>query len=284
MLKGFKDFIMRGNVVDLAVGIVIGAAFTGVVTQLTKSFLEPLIRVYLLLITGSRNGSTGTTLRVLGTDIYVRLGRLPQRADHLPAHRGGALLPGRLSDEQAGGAASAWRGTSAGRAERRDQAAHRDPGRARRRRPDHPRAAARRAGRRARPPGGTAHPALNRDCRTSAPAAIPQGPHEVEHVFDKVRAWSSESTGGTASGGDWPGGTSFSGWTPTGGTSSNAPAAPREPPGSTSTTPSTTPRKRSVPCSSPPTPGANSPPPPHPLTRLIKKFASRFARIPTRTS
>ncbi|MEH1123918.1 large conductance mechanosensitive channel protein MscL [Micromonospora sp. CPCC 206061] len=45
MLKGFKDFIMRGNVVDLAVGIVIGAAFTTVVTNLTKSFLEPLIRV-----------------------------------------------------------------------------------------------------------------------------------------------------------------------------------------------------------------------------------------------
>jgi large conductance mechanosensitive channel len=52
MLKGFKDFILRGNVVDLAVGIVIGAAFTAVVTQLTKSFLEPLIRVFTLLITG----------------------------------------------------------------------------------------------------------------------------------------------------------------------------------------------------------------------------------------
>jgi large conductance mechanosensitive channel len=45
MLKGFKDFIMRGNVVDLAVGIVIGAAFTGVVNQFTTSFLEPLIRL-----------------------------------------------------------------------------------------------------------------------------------------------------------------------------------------------------------------------------------------------
>ena len=45
MLKGFKDFIMRGNVVDLAVGIVIGAAFTGLVTQFTKSFLEPLIKL-----------------------------------------------------------------------------------------------------------------------------------------------------------------------------------------------------------------------------------------------
>src|SRR5215212_4624113 len=45
MLKGFRDFISRGNVIDLAVGIVIGAAFTGLVTQFTKSFLEPLIKV-----------------------------------------------------------------------------------------------------------------------------------------------------------------------------------------------------------------------------------------------
>ncbi|WP_329106344.1 large conductance mechanosensitive channel protein MscL [Micromonospora sp. NBC_01699] len=45
MLKGFKDFIMRGNVVDLAVGIVIGAAFTTVVNQLTLSFLKPLIQL-----------------------------------------------------------------------------------------------------------------------------------------------------------------------------------------------------------------------------------------------
>jgi large conductance mechanosensitive channel len=45
VLKGFKDFILRGNVVDLAVGIVIGAAFTGLVTQFTKSFLEPLIKL-----------------------------------------------------------------------------------------------------------------------------------------------------------------------------------------------------------------------------------------------
>ncbi|MFU8850993.1 large conductance mechanosensitive channel protein MscL [Micromonospora sp. SL1-18] len=66
MLKGFKDFIMRGNVVDLAVGVVIGAAFTGVVTQLTKSFLEPLIRVFVLLLTGSRNGITGTAPKLWG--------------------------------------------------------------------------------------------------------------------------------------------------------------------------------------------------------------------------
>lgn len=45
MLKGFKEFILRGNVVDLAVGIVIGAAFTTVVTQLTDSFLKPVIQL-----------------------------------------------------------------------------------------------------------------------------------------------------------------------------------------------------------------------------------------------
>jgi large conductance mechanosensitive channel len=43
MLEGFKKFILRGNVVDMAVGVVIGAAFGGVVTELTKAFLTPLI-------------------------------------------------------------------------------------------------------------------------------------------------------------------------------------------------------------------------------------------------
>jgi large conductance mechanosensitive channel len=43
MLKGFKEFIMRGNVVDLAIGVVIGAAFSALVTQFTASFLTPLI-------------------------------------------------------------------------------------------------------------------------------------------------------------------------------------------------------------------------------------------------
>ncbi len=43
MLDGFKKFILRGNVVDMAVGIVIGAAFGGVVTALVKSLIEPLV-------------------------------------------------------------------------------------------------------------------------------------------------------------------------------------------------------------------------------------------------
>jgi large conductance mechanosensitive channel len=44
MLKGFRDFIMRGNVVELAVAVVIGASFTNVVNSFTSAFLEPLIK------------------------------------------------------------------------------------------------------------------------------------------------------------------------------------------------------------------------------------------------
>ena len=43
MLSGFKQFILRGSVVDLAVGVVIGAAFGSVVTAFTKDLLTPLI-------------------------------------------------------------------------------------------------------------------------------------------------------------------------------------------------------------------------------------------------
>ena len=45
MLNGFKKFILRGNVVDMAVGVVIGAAFAGVVSGLTSAFLTPLIKL-----------------------------------------------------------------------------------------------------------------------------------------------------------------------------------------------------------------------------------------------
>ena len=43
MLKGFKDFVLRGNVVDLAVAVVIGAAFGAVVAALVKDLITPLI-------------------------------------------------------------------------------------------------------------------------------------------------------------------------------------------------------------------------------------------------
>jgi large conductance mechanosensitive channel len=50
-MRGFRTFLLRGNVVDLAVGIVIGAAFTALVTGFVKAFLTPII--------GLASGATG---------------------------------------------------------------------------------------------------------------------------------------------------------------------------------------------------------------------------------
>src|ERR671919_591006 len=45
MIREFRDFVLRGNVIDLAVGIVIGAAFTAVVSSLVADLLTPLIGI-----------------------------------------------------------------------------------------------------------------------------------------------------------------------------------------------------------------------------------------------
>jgi large conductance mechanosensitive channel len=42
-MAGFKDFVTRGNVVDLAVGVIIGAAFGGIVDSMTKDVISPII-------------------------------------------------------------------------------------------------------------------------------------------------------------------------------------------------------------------------------------------------
>jgi len=57
MLKSFKDFLLRGNVIDLAVAVVIGVAFAALVTSFTESFLNPLIG---LLGGGGVDGGTFT--------------------------------------------------------------------------------------------------------------------------------------------------------------------------------------------------------------------------------
>jgi large conductance mechanosensitive channel len=43
VIKGFKDFVLRGNVIDLAVAVVVGAAFTAIVTAFSTGIIEPLI-------------------------------------------------------------------------------------------------------------------------------------------------------------------------------------------------------------------------------------------------
>jgi large conductance mechanosensitive channel len=54
MLKGFREFVLRGNVVDMSVGVVVGAAFAAVVTAFTKDLLTPLIAA----IVGARDFSS----------------------------------------------------------------------------------------------------------------------------------------------------------------------------------------------------------------------------------
>jgi len=46
MIQGFKDFIMRGNVIELAVAVVIGTAFTALVTAIVNSIINPLIELF----------------------------------------------------------------------------------------------------------------------------------------------------------------------------------------------------------------------------------------------
>jgi large conductance mechanosensitive channel len=46
LLKGFKEFLLRGNLVDLAVAVVIGTAFFALVTSFTESFINPLLAAF----------------------------------------------------------------------------------------------------------------------------------------------------------------------------------------------------------------------------------------------
>ena len=62
VLKGFRDFVLRGNVVDLAVAVVIGAAFTAVVNAFAADFLTPLIGL------AGGGGRLGGVLTVHGQD------------------------------------------------------------------------------------------------------------------------------------------------------------------------------------------------------------------------
>ncbi len=65
LFSEFKEFINRGNVMDLAVAVIIGGAFTSIVTALTTNIINPLISV----IAGGGAKDTISGLVVPGTDI-----------------------------------------------------------------------------------------------------------------------------------------------------------------------------------------------------------------------
>lgn len=56
MIKEFKEFIMRGNVLDLAVGVVIGGAFTAIVNSIVTGLITPIVALVIKLITKSKDG------------------------------------------------------------------------------------------------------------------------------------------------------------------------------------------------------------------------------------
>lgn len=70
--KEFKDFITRGNVLDMAVGVIVGGAFTAIITALTGQILQPLINWLLAGATGEGLEAAVTILKpayVEGTDV-----------------------------------------------------------------------------------------------------------------------------------------------------------------------------------------------------------------------
>ena len=58
----FKDFVLRGNVMDMAIGVIIGGAFQGIVTALTADFINPLIN-------GLGGAEVGGTIKIYGGQV-----------------------------------------------------------------------------------------------------------------------------------------------------------------------------------------------------------------------
>lgn len=72
MLKGFKDFLLRGNVVDLAIAVVMGTAFVAIVTAFSENIINPL------LATLGGSGNIGFGFHILGDNpaTYVNIGAI----------------------------------------------------------------------------------------------------------------------------------------------------------------------------------------------------------------
>jgi large conductance mechanosensitive channel len=74
MIKGFKEFILRGNVIDLAVAVVIGAAFTVIVNSIVAGIINPLIA---LIFQADSLAEVGPTLvGVSGNEVFFPLGAI----------------------------------------------------------------------------------------------------------------------------------------------------------------------------------------------------------------
>lgn len=66
-LKEFKEFALKGNVIDLAIGVIIGGAFQGIVTAFTESFINPLIN-------SIGGAEVAGHIEIFGTGQYIEYG------------------------------------------------------------------------------------------------------------------------------------------------------------------------------------------------------------------
>lgn len=74
MLKGFKDFILRGNVIDLAVAVVIGGAFTAIVTAVVDAIITPMVSLFMR---ANATGKVGVTVtNIYGDEVIFPIGTL----------------------------------------------------------------------------------------------------------------------------------------------------------------------------------------------------------------
>jgi large conductance mechanosensitive channel len=74
VIKGFKEFILRGNVIDLAVAVVIGAAFTLIVNSIVAGLINPLIA--LIFQADSLDGVVWTVTGLTGNEVTFALGAI----------------------------------------------------------------------------------------------------------------------------------------------------------------------------------------------------------------
>lgn len=74
MIKGFKEFIMRGNVIDLAVAVVIGAAFTTIINAIVNSLINPLIALFFKADSLDKAGFPLTG--IWGQEVFFPLGAI----------------------------------------------------------------------------------------------------------------------------------------------------------------------------------------------------------------
>lgn len=73
MIKGFKEFVFRGNVIDLAVAVAVGTALAALVAAVTQSLIEPIVGWILSLLSGSDGSIGGTITLAEGYEINFAL-------------------------------------------------------------------------------------------------------------------------------------------------------------------------------------------------------------------